>query len=110
MRVLEAIAFKPMDQDQKPKEARQDADAPSKAKPAGQARFSAKNEKSVSATLRSQKRTQAHALAFPFRYGSGTRPTIGDLMIYKRVAARLRAQDWVAITIEPAIVVGGGNR
>lgn len=28
-------------------------------------------------------------------------------MIYKRVAARLRAQDWVAITIELAIVVVG---
>jgi hypothetical protein len=29
------------------------------------------------------------------------------LMIYKRVAARLKAQDWVAITIELAIVVVG---
>src|SRR4051812_9081226 len=28
-------------------------------------------------------------------------------MIYKRVAARLRAQDWVAITIELAIVIVG---
>ena len=28
-------------------------------------------------------------------------------MIYKRVAARLRAQDWVAITIELTIVVVG---
>ncbi len=28
-------------------------------------------------------------------------------MIYKRVAARLRAQDWVAITIELAIVAVG---
>ena len=29
-------------------------------------------------------------------------------MIYKRVAARLRAQDWVVITIELAIVIVGG--
>ena len=28
-------------------------------------------------------------------------------MIYKRVAARLRAQDWLAITIELGIVVLG---
>jgi hypothetical protein len=31
----------------------------------------------------------------------------GDIMIYKRVAARLRAQDWVAISIEIVIVIIG---
>jgi len=32
---------------------------------------------------------------------------IGGVMIYKRVAARLRAQDWFAITIELTIVIVG---
>jgi hypothetical protein len=50
----------------------------------------------------------AFVAAFPFTSAWETSPhRLGGVMIYKRVAARLGAQDWLAITIELAIVIVG---